>query len=714
MGMGTSAWADTIWLDGLNNEEDAAKYAYSVSGTVDNPETGAQGDNKMSSVAAVAGILDWWQDSVEKSGAVIVPKDAPRGEEIWTKLSTEWKNRGAQPGHVLQYYLSGDTGYSNNADQWLTQKGLDYAATGGLYPHLQGTHLRQNDWSQIPFPTDSVVQFVDSRGYNSTSTPKAYDDGYTSYAGASENLVKFLNDGCGAVLNGNAIMSLYAVETDEKGGITTVWYHDSRHYEEGKEPATIQSAAVRGETDPNTGRSYMVMEVPKKACDITPENPEETTTALLTSFSLIRTKGLQFDTYEAVAGKDNTADLFSHYLNLTVDGASDYKLQYDLRDAQSQDSPVIAKTQEGTPITTGDITLQSGKLTLVDSTLERKAIDGGGSASGTISFGTPGKDGGTRTLTADRSGQIADTIQINASFNNTLEVTDGNTVTFNKLTGEGNLTKTGTGTAEVTQEVTLKGTVTVEAGDFLLPVGVAADSETFQLLVLKDGKVVNKAGEAVTLSLTGGVHTNDGVLALATSVGKDTVMKGSGTFAEMTVEKGGQLVVGNSPGHQQFTGDLTLDGTALFSADGLNQASSGENTGWGSGTYSTIDMLGHNLVINDEAEIVMALGESILDNLPDSSGAFSMMLASNIGNAEDFNDEALLRLAEQTTFSATDELAARGVIDPTAQIGNLAYALQGGNLMLTGIVTNGNVPEPTTGTLGLLALAGLCIRRRRK
>ena len=703
MGTGSNAWANTIWLSGLENTTDAARYAYSISGQEASETT--QGDNKMSSVAAVAGILGWWQDSVEKSGAIIVPETAPRGEGIWTKLSTEWKNKGAQPGHVLQYYLSGDTGYSNNAGQWLTQEGLEYSASGGFYPHLQGTHLELNDWSRIPFPTDSVVQFVDSRGYNSTLDPKAYSDGYTSYAQASKNLVEFLNQGCGAVLNGNAIMSLYAVETDENGGITKVWYHDSRHYEEGSQPETIQSATVKEAVDPNTGRSYMVMEVPKKPCDITEESPEETTTAILSSFSLIRTKGLQFDTYETVAGADNTADLFSHYLNLKVDGASDYKLKYDLRNAMAGDSPVDSKGQR-----TGDITLQSGKLSLVDGEKE----NGGGSTSGTISFGTAGGDGGTRTLTADRSGQIADTIQINASLGNTLEVTGDNVVTFNKLTGEGNLTKIGTGTAKVAQEVTLKGKVIVEAGEFILPEGIAADSETFQLLVFKDGKVVNKAGEAATLSLTSGVHTNDGVLALATSVGKDAVMKGSGTFAEMTVEKGGQLVVGNSPGHQQFTGDLTLDGTALFSADGFAQASSGENTGWGSGAYSTIDMLGNNLIINEEGEIVVALGDSILDNLPDSSGEFSMTLASNIGNAEAFDEEALRRLASQTTFSATDELAARGVIDPAAQIGNVAYAMLGNNLMLTGTLANGSVPEPTTGTLSLLALAGLCARRRKK
>jgi hypothetical protein len=56
--------------------------------------------------------------------------------------------------------------------------------------------------------------------------------------------------------------------------------------------------------------------------------------------------------------------------------------------------------------------------------------------------------------------------------------------------------------------------------------------------------------------------------------------------------------------------------------------------------------------------------------------------------------------------------AETGEAAPTVSYG---YAAGGSNVgTLTITITGLNVPEPTTSTLSLLALAGLCARRRRK
>lgn len=170
----------------------------------------------------------------------------------------------------------------------------------------------------------------------------------------------------------------------------------------------------------------------------------------LRAFNAIRTQGIQFDTYELTFDGVEDERLFSHYLNVTYDGG-EHTLQYDLRNAKDDESPVTAKNAAGELISTGDITLKDGKLSLIACAEGREAVDGGGKTSGTITF--EAKEGATRTLSVQHTDTIAKEIKINAADGNTLEVTEGNTATFGQLTGEGNLDKTGKGTAEVTTAV---------------------------------------------------------------------------------------------------------------------------------------------------------------------------------------------------------------------------------------------------------------------
>ena len=74
-------------------------------------------------------------------------------------------------------------------------------------------------------------------------------------------------------------------------------------------------------------------------------------------------------------------------------------------------------------------------------------------------------------------------------------------------------------------------------------------------------------------------------------------------------------------------------------------------------------------------------------------------------------DDGSLRWAANT-LETFDLAEASSVFSKVYMIEGIKYV--GDDLaMLTKVATTPSVPEPTTGTLSLLALAGLCIRRRK-
>ena len=133
----------------------------------------------------------------------------------------------------------------------------------------------------------------------------------------------------------------------------------------------------------------------------------------------------------------------------------------------------------------------------------------------------------------------------------------------------------------------------------------------------------------------GGALLNDGSLenCITMTGGK---VSGSGVFAGIDMT-GGKLVVGNSPGMQSYTGTANLtEGTVVFSVAGKTAASEG-NSGWGSGTYSTIDMMGNTLTFGADVSIEIALGGEALVSCLNAADAkpyeLQLAIAQNIGNA---------------------------------------------------------------------------------
>ncbi|MDO4221929.1 MAG: hypothetical protein Q4C88_07405 [Akkermansia sp.] len=648
--------------------------------------------------AAAADTLAWWEDRVEENGALIL-HDTPRGLQLWKTLSPMFVKDGGYPRYAMNYWLWGELpSYAQSflSSTW-TSEHQDFH---GYFHHLKG--------QMEEYTTEYIMIINHSMTYTVrvSDDPDCIAEAHARYLEKEEKLLSLVEEGWGLNFTTvNHAMAAYGFETDEDGHLTKMWYTDNNPG--GVRDGFLKATRLNEELWDNGNTQKKQLQTYTGYGDFR-------------SFNAIRTRGIQFDTYELTFDGVDDEPLFSHYLNVTYDGG-EHELQYDLRNAKDDESPVTAKNEAGERISTGDITLKKGKLSLVEGVGE---YDGGGKTSGTITFeGTAGTE---RTLSVQHSDTIAAGIVIAAAEGNTLDVAAGVTASFGTLSGKGNLDKTGLGTAEVTGDVTLEGDIRVHEGSFIFGKD-ATISETTALTVDAGAHVQGSESKSLTLTIASGVHENNGVMTLATTVKNGAVLKGGGTFADVAVEEGGTLIVGNSPGRQTYTGNLSVNlGDIVFSVDGWETPADGENCGWASNTYSNIVMNGGSLTLGNGSTLEFALGGGAMAALLDDSGTeFSMTIATGFGNGNEFTTEFLKQLAQQTIFTYSTEEGAFTGSHPQLQDGetlnthitNLEYKLlDDSRLCVTGVywAAEPMVPEPTTGTLSLLALAGLCARRRRK
>lgn len=223
-------------------------------------------------------------------------------------------------------------------------------------------------------------------------------------------------------------------------------------------------------------------------------------------------------------------------------------------------------------------------------------------------------------------------------------------------------------------------------------------------LTVDSSSLVNLTSGVVVFS--GATLENHGTLDTLTEV--EGVLSGAGVFGQTILYTDGKIVVGHSPGLQRYNGDLTLysGSTVEFSVDDLlaAQAADADTAGWGTGAYSVINMQDHNLLPGSTWAIT--LGTTALSQL-DDEGVFELELVQNIGNAAGYTDAVLSLLLDRTIFTGVGGEAVSGEEN---LLRGAHYEMRGNNLVLTNVE---RVPEPATATLSLLALAGLCARRRR-
>ena len=206
---------------------------------------------------------------------------------------------------------------------------------------------------------------------------------------------------------------------------------------------------------------------------------------------------------------------------------------------------------------------------------------------------------------------------------------------------------------------------------------VAKDAElTTNSITLNGGKLVNNGGIGGVVTLAEGAGSNvititDGELVNSGTIGSTINMTGGTLVAEAGSEiaginaTGGDIQVG---GDFSMTGDLVLGGDAeLIFAD----------------VDSTID-LGEHDVIFDGGSIALTLADADIANVVLFTGAKTDTYSGY--------EVTLLDAEGNSTGTAVMQYNANGDVT----------------------LGTASVPEPTTATLSLLALAGLAARRRRK
>ncbi len=547
--------------------------------------------------ANAANVLAWWQDQLLTQGYNL-PKDVPTGTNIYsvyTSTFSTYSDDGGRTQSAMNWWITGKSFKTENV-----------AGNGGYYKGLL---------NQDPASYYMQENLIGSCGPGNTATLEGF----------SAEILDNLSNGRALIANLSASFSVtvWGVKYDtETKKITHLYYADP--HDKGSD-SKIYCGAL-GETTISGG------DEPLPTFYITNGYRGTNGGTIMDMYSL--TCNVEEFLTEA-AYTDKGSGAFAPFGNVELDSGTSYTIAKAVK-AAAEGSALEGKAN-------GDLTIKDGTAILAD----------GASIQGKVIF-SHGSSEGARKLSVQADDLTLSCVKVDATTNNTLEVTDGNDVTIKAMEGEGTLVKTG------------------------------------------DGTLVNGG----TL---GNIELQDGTL------------KGSGTFGMVTIN-GGEMIVGNSPGHQDYEGALTLNsGKLVFCVSGFEDASTGDNTGWDSDTYSTINMNGHDFVIGPDGKIVIAMSADAAKAFTTATGTLELTLVTELKSGA-FSDDQLAALAQKTSFELSLEEGAGTKESPSLSAPNFSYKMLNNALVLTTGISGSSptVPEPTTGTLGLLALAGLCIRRRRK
>ena len=654
--MNTKAETQTYWVKGVWNEE-----TQTADGWLDaNKRWGSYSDGQLCWAATCSNLVTWWQ----QQNAEFIPDRAPTElADVWNTYRLTFDNNGGDIGQGLRWWLDGDYGKGLGEKELKGRIG-DFVHGEATLKREDGGFYKGSLWQEIVEGRDLYT--ISSAGFDLTDM--------------SSSLISAISQGYGVGLSwvtpspyttsgtmGHAVTVWGAVYDTESGLLTALYLTDSDD-----DKTELTKVGI----EPNTSGTMFVK--------------SGSTKSSIESFTVLNSR----------LGND------INYFNILDE--------------------------------------ESGNIVM------KQAVNGEGyTMSGTQTVKDIIYDGSrgiqNRLLTVEGGVSTAERLCVNGAGTNTLDVKAGSKLVVGQATGNNTLVKTGAGTLEIQQtpagqEGTPLGTLDVREGD------VVNHGSLGNVEVSGKGRLVND-GTAGTLTLSdGGIaemkRSSAAQLFTQCEIEDGGVLKGSGTFGKVRVKEGGTLVVGNSPGRQTYADELIVEGgTMVFSIDDIPNSWRSQATdtsyGWGSGKYSTIVMSNRGLTLNPD-EIVFVLGSSVLEesagvnDLADALGSDFTVRLTGVYFIDDLNGmsdifsgsyrQHLDELALRTRFELNSEEAdivsnrIRAVINDQ----DVEFVAQGTSLIMNATLNVGlyqaapPVPEPATGTLALMALAGLCARRRRK
>lgn len=353
----------------------------------------------------------------------------------------------------------------------------------------------------------------------------------------------------------------------------------------------------------------------------------------------------------------------------------------------------------------GSVNVASGEVTVAaESSLEAEKLDIGFSGAA-----------GSLSVEADAAVAVAGNVNVFGPA----EATQGNGITNAgsiSVGGYVNLTPgselNNTGTMDVTGLVYVQSGATVENSGTL--------SSERGVVVYSGSSVTNSGTINADLILDDGVVvTNEGVLS--GSVNGAGTVKGSGEIGTISLGELSTFVVGEPITGLEVSGDFTMGAgsTTVFNVAGMETAAAaGSADTWSSGSYANIIMQTEDGVVtiaDDACVSIVFGGDTIFDASlanPDNDNRIEWVFSLTLISSGVSGEVDLEKLLSNTDFSITTDADGIPSIGGTVSVSNASYSVtEQGALVLSGTLT---IPEPSTATLSLFALAALAMRRRRR
>lgn len=324
---------------------------------------------------------------------------------------------------------------------------------------------------------------------------------------------------------------------------------------------------------------------------------------------------------------------------------------------------------------------------------------------------------GNSTLTVTDAGTIASFSSVNLAENTKLanEVAAGHEDSIKSLSGSGTLEKTGAGKLAISGDSSgfANGSVNIGAGTLEVQNNMKAASLSGSGKLAKTGEDTKMTVKDAS-GFTGDIEAIQGTLEL-----EGVALTGAKT-QKISVSTGATVnLVDMQQGTDGASIELSIDGgTFGVYADG-QAVTNGDVTGLTLAGGSKIT-IGAGTDTNVLEANLATLSGSILDF--SSGGQLTMGCTLEVGKGtiivlSDDNYALASEGVAVTLFNDVDNTEMENYVRVTLKsasgeqmLGEVNFQSESGDIKLT---VKG-VPEPTTGTLSLLALAGLCARRRRK